>query len=137
MSIRDREYVTTSGGPFSYIGWLPQDYPAYLPCWGARLIINYNYGRGMGPHSLSWVWDRKTSAGPTEAIRKEFMARASDPIQDVYDILSLPENGRMIETEDPNERQFRRAALGQGVEVFYMCAHGYCHLVAVEAGHHT
>ena len=66
-------FTTSDGGPFSYIAWLPQDY-GDRPCWGARLIINYGYGSDHG-HSLDWVWDRKTIAGP-EHLREAFWDKA-------------------------------------------------------------
>ena len=128
-------FTTSGGGPFSYLAWLPQDY-GDRPCWGARLIINYNYGSERS-HSLDWVWDRKTIAGP-EHLREAFWSKVSPLIDKAHEILSLPENGRWIETQDPQDRAFRLITADEdlGVAVYYLCAHGYCYLSAVETDPH-
>lgn len=122
-------FTTRGGGPFSYIAWLPQDY-GDRPCWGARLIINYGYGSDHG-HSLDWVGDRMTIAGP-EQLREAFWDKVSLLIDEAHRVLSLPDNGRLIETQDPQDREFRIITEDLGVAVYYCCLHGYCHLVAVE-----
>jgi len=125
-------YTTSDGGPFSYIAWLPQDY-GDRPSYGARLIINYNYGYNMGPHSVCWVGDRQTWAGP-DYLRKAFWAKAQPLVQKAFKIINLPENSRMVETQQPEDRSFRviTESSVQGLSVYYCCAHGYCYFVAVE-----
>jgi hypothetical protein len=72
-----------------------------------------------------------TIAGP-EQLREAFWDKVSLLIDEAHRVLSLPDNGRLIETQDPQDREFRIITEDLGVAVYYCCLHGYCHLVAVE-----